>query len=188
MTAFVENMNELRAHHKSLLAGGKQLAARSFSMPSATALDDVSPDEAIALEELKSTAKMLATTQNQGMELSITKDAQDLSNAAGNAAATAAFKQQMNERRLYEKEQSEKNIDRIFDKAIEIGERHPNAQKAIMSTTEIIFNLFRLMSEKFNIFITKVIAETITWVKNAFADIKSTFSNIGGWIQGWFAS
>jgi hypothetical protein len=188
MTAFVETMNELRAHHKSVLAGGKQQPARSFSMPNATQLDDVSPDETIALEELKSTAKMLATTQNQSVELSITNDAQNLSNAAGDAAAIATFKQQMNERRAYEKEQSEKNIDRIFDKAIEIGERHPNAQKAIMSTTDIIFNLFRIMSEKLNAFITKVVAETITRVKNAFADIKSTFNNISGWIQGWFTS
>ncbi|UZM13171.1 hypothetical protein LZV00_21215 [Pseudomonas kielensis] len=181
-------MNELRAHHKSLLASGKPQAARSFSTPSPTALDDISPEDAIALEELKSTAKMLAISQNQSVELSITNDAKNLSNAAGDADATAIFKQQMNERRVYEKEQSEKNIDRMFDKAIEIGEGHPKAQKAIVSTTDVIFNLFRTMSEKLDIFTTKVLTDTVTWIKNAFTDIKSTFNNFSGWIQGWFTN
>ena len=94
----------------------------------------------------------------------------------------------MNERRVYEKEQSEKNIDRMFDKAIEIGERHPKAQKAIVSTTDVIFNLFRTISEKLDIFTTKVLTDTVTWIKNSFADIKSTFNNFSGWIQGWFTN
>ncbi|NBB32598.1 hypothetical protein [Pseudomonas sp. BC115LW] len=75
ISTFIETMNKLRAHHKSLLASGKPQATRSFSTPSPTALDDISPEEAIALEELKSTTKMLAITQNQSVELSITNDA-----------------------------------------------------------------------------------------------------------------
>lgn len=186
MTAFLETMNELRAYHKSQLASGNQRTPRTFAVPSADTLGELTPEATIALEELKTTAKMAAITQNQSTELTITKDAQDLSNSGNDAGATVLFKQKMNERREYEKEQSKKNIDRIFDAAIEIGERHPTAQNAIVSITDIISALFRAMSEKLNVFITKVVAEIMTWVKNAFADIKSTFSNFEGWIQGWF--
>jgi phenylalanyl-tRNA synthetase alpha subunit len=186
MTAFVQVMNELRDYHKNKLAGGHAIAPQRRSLSSISTVSEVTPEVARELDALQKMSKELAETQNESMELSIINDAQALSNAGGSQSATEAFKQKMNERREREKTLSAENIDKIFDSAIKIGERHPAAQDAIVSVSELISGLFREMSKLFNDFIIKVVAKVTIWIQTAFEDIKNTFGNISGWIRGWF--
>ncbi|KDD66981.1 hypothetical protein V466_22025 [Pseudomonas mandelii PD30] len=206
MSHFVQTMNSLRAYHKARLTGRAAIAphmgviqtsndtdintativSRGITMSTVNGASDVSPEAALEIEALKAMSQKLAEEQNKNMEVSIINDAQALSNEGVTPGATEAFKQKMNLKREREKHLSAQNIDKIFDSAIEIGERHPAAQEAIVTFTELVTGLFREMSRVFNEFLAKVLSKVITWVKTAFQDIKNTFGNIGDWIQGWF--
>ena len=98
-------------------------------------------------------------------------------NSDKSASANKAFSEKMEAQRLATLKASEDTINAAFDKAVELGEKHPQLQDGIISTTNLIT---KGIIEAAN-FISNVVVEVVGKVVDALAAA-------WGWIKGQFAT
>ncbi|MFG0833726.1 hypothetical protein ACF8OI_09300 [Aeromonas bivalvium] len=190
MSSFALTLNDMRDHYKSNIKAGRQSRYHPkqehvvfFQSQARTSLSDNGQDVVQGLERY---AQSLGQEECATIETGITAETQTLKNDKVSTAAQDAFRAALERKRIEAKEQAAKNVDRIYDEALRIGEAHPEAQGAILGVLESVGTFFQALFDKIVTFISKIVANILEWVKNAWESIKSTFNTISAWVSGWF--
>ncbi|EAY25141.1 hypothetical protein [Microscilla marina] len=87
------------------------------------------------------------------------------------------FKQRMNEQRNKAKQNANQAIDKYIDKMIDVGERHPEAQNAIVAASDSILSFFSGLINGLVNFVTTLISNIVQWLETAFGHVKN-------WVEG----
>ncbi|MBY0430035.1 MAG: hypothetical protein K2Q10_02465 [Rhodospirillales bacterium] len=189
MSEFAACLNEIREHHKRNIREGKRVKYTPSEKSSRFFVNDnkaANEADHPAIAEFKKQGVELGKGEADNNQTGITSETQTLQNAGATQKAQSNFKEQLERRREAAKEQAVKNVDKIYDTALEIGTQHPELQNQVLSVTDIISGLFNKLFGKVADFISGIVKAVVEWLKNAWESIKNTFSSIGSWISSWF--
>lgn len=191
MSAFIDLMNEMRSHHKNMLG---ERTRRRFK-PSSKELSDIfysdydavlSESEKDSLEGLKYTSQTMGSDTAQGINDKITVSTGELKESGGTQKDIDDFRSKMERQRLEAKENASKNIDKVYDEAIKLGEENPNMQGAISSLMDVVGNLFNDLVSKIVDYVVGIVKSIREWLTRAWESIRSFFGGVTSWISNWF--
>ncbi|MFJ5507882.1 hypothetical protein [Pectobacterium jejuense] len=191
MSDFALILNDMRAHYKKNLGSGK----RQRYLPSekkhqvlffAAVPDNLNAESSDAIEQLKFTSQVSATDTSTGIQDGITVATGELKDKGASQPAIDDFKRKMEEQRKAAKENAGKNIDKIYDEAISIGEKHPASQTAILNLMDTVSQLFDDLVSKLVDYVVGIVKSVVEWLTKAWESIRSFFSGVGSWISSWF--
>lgn len=189
-TSFVKTMSELRAYHKNQCDHTRGARRQALVKPSyatfSTIQTALTPEEAAAVEGVKVTSQEVATVSTTGIQNQIKSDTDQYKDSGGGEVASDEFKKRMEQKREAQKDSSNKMIDDMYDKAIEVGEKYPGTQDAILSVSDKIMEFFAKLYNEVYFWISNIVEKFVEWVKNAIENIKTVFNRIANWIGGWF--
>lgn len=190
MSSFALTVNEMRDHYKSNIKAGRQSRyhpkQEHVSFFQSQAKVSLSANGQDVVQGLERYSQSLGQEESASIETGITASTQTLKNEKVSTAAQNIFKDELEKKRAQAKEQAAKNVDRIYDEALRIGEAHPEAQGAILGVLESVGTFFQALFDKIASFISKVVENIVKWVVDAWNSIKSTFNSITSWVSGWF--
>ncbi|HHS7809217.1 hypothetical protein FHG55_17330 [Pseudomonas jessenii] len=188
-TTFVTTMNALREFHKASCdhtPGARRQVLAKPVYPTVSALTSLTPEEAAAVEGLKEDSQRNGAVNTNEIQNQITADTERFKESGGGDAASEEFRKRMEEKRAAQKESSNKMIDDMFDKAIDIGEKYPATQGAILSVSDQIMAFFSKLYNEIYFWVSNIVEQFVEWVKNALENIKNTARRIVDWISNWF--
>ncbi|MGL6370244.1 hypothetical protein ACSZNB_11585 [Aeromonas hydrophila] len=190
MSSFALTVNDMRDHYKSNMKAGRQSRYHpkqeqvSFFQSQAKASLSANGQDVVKGLELYSQA--LGQEESTSIEAYITASTQTLKNNNVSTAAQNIFKEALEQKRAQAMEQAAKNVNRIFDEALRIGEAYPEAHGVIIGVLESVMTFFQALFDKVATFISVVLNSIVEWVVDAWNSIKNTFTSITSWISGWF--
>ncbi|WP_457969212.1 hypothetical protein [Acinetobacter calcoaceticus] len=199
MTNFVNVLNEMKEHYQNNINNGVAIpyypnlvedslglmeATNKYLVADANEFADNSVQD--KLNDLENKAKDLASNTASSIEEKIKKSAKDLKENNNSTSANSKFKDELNKIREDAKKQAIDNIDKIFDKAEQIGNDFPAAQNLILIAVQKINQLINDLLTKLIDYIVKIVKDIIEWLKMAWDSITSTFNAIKTWILHWF--
>jgi hypothetical protein len=111
-------------------------AKRSLGQRSREVDPEVAPEVANALEEIHSNAKYTMETQSTECQNNAREGGEAVKNANGYGPAVQSFKEKMEAQRDKTKSEVNKKIDTWYAQATDLGEKHPEAQGAILTGME----------------------------------------------------
>jgi hypothetical protein len=182
-------MNALREFHKASCdhtPGARRQVLAKPVYPTVSALTSLTPEEAAAVEGLKEDSQRNGAVNTNEIQNQITADTERFKESGGGDAASEEFRKRMEEKRAAQKESSNKMIDDMFDKAIDIGEKYPATQGAILSVSDQIMAFFSKLYNEIYFWVSNIVEQFVEWVKNALENIKNTARRIVDWISNWF--
>lgn len=188
-TTFVTTMNALREFHKASCdhtPGARRQVLVKPVYPTVSALTSLTPEETAAVEGLKEDSQRNGAVNTNEIQNQITADTERFKESGGGDAASEEFRKRMEEKRAAQKESSNKMIDDMFDKAIDIGEKYPATQGAILSVSDQIMAFFSKLYNEIYFWVSNIVEQFVEWVKNAWENIKNTARRIVDWISNWF--
>lgn len=189
-TSFVTTMNALRVYHKNQCDHTPGARRQALVKPSYATLSTIqaalTPEEAAAVEGVKVTSQEVATVNTTGIQNQIASDTEQYKESGGGEVASDEFRKRMEQKREAQKDSSNKMIDDMYDKAIEVGEKYPGTQDAILSVSDKIMEFFAKLYNEVYFWISNIVEKFVEWVKNAIENIKTVFNRIANWIGGWF--
>jgi hypothetical protein len=190
MSDFADCLYEMRNHYKTNAAEGRSThyvpSERFAKKFQASNLVGLSADDQQIVEGLQKLGQDTGQEDADYNQQAIAARTEELKGAGNTPAAQKTFKEQMEEQKKRAKDNAAQNIDKIYDEAIRIGEENPSAQGAIVSTMDVLSNLWDSLVTKIVDFVKDIVNKFVEWVKNAWESITSTFNAIGSWISGWF--
>lgn len=204
MSEFAAVLNDMRDHFKNNIKTGKAMRYSpkvngvSFSSELVGSETDgisfivgdnsasLSTDVQERLKDIETHAKVLAKEEASTIEDGLEQSTKKLTDANLTDAAKSTFAAKLDKLKKEAKEKSDKNIDKIFNAALEIGEAHPEAQGTIYFVLEKVGNLFHELMDKVVDFIVGIVKNVVEWVKNAWNTITTTFNSIKTWVSLWF--
>lgn len=188
-TTFVTTMNALREFHKASCdhtPGARRQVLAKPVYPTVSALTSLTPEETAAVEGLKEDSQRNGATNTNEIQNQITADTEQFKKSGGGDSAAEEFRKRMEEKRAAQKESSNKMIDDMFDKAIDIGEKYPATQGVILSVSDQIMAFFSKLYNEIYFWVSNIVEQFVEWVKNAWENIKNTARRIVDWIGNWF--
>lgn len=190
MSNFAARLKELRDHQVEVIQTGRKKRFTPSAEFTATVANDnrrtLSAEEEEVVAGLELLGQSLGKEEAAENEAAITKATQELKDKGNTPEAQKTFKEQMEAAREKSKDRALKNVDKVYDEAIKVGEAFPESQSAILSAVEKIDNFFTELFGKIVDFVVKIVDEIVVWVNKAWNEIKSTFNKIGNWISSWF--
>lgn len=190
MSDFADCLNEMRNHYKTNIAEGRSthyVPSEDFASKfQGNNLKGLSADDQQIIEGLQKMGQDTGQEEADFNQQAIAARTEELKGAGNTPEAQKTFKEQMEAQKQKAKDNAAKNIDKIYDEAIRIGEENPAYQGAIVSTMDVLSNLWDSLVTKIVDFVKDIVNKFVEWVKNAWESITSTFKAIGSWISGWF--
>ncbi|MBD8556929.1 hypothetical protein IFT84_20680 [Rhizobium sp. CFBP 8762] len=187
MTDFAAALQELKDHHINNIKQGK----RRYYVPSERVRKfyeleiNVSNDNKDIIE-LQNLSQDLGQQQSNDNRTAISSSTEAYQNAGATPAAQSTFSEQLEKQRQAAIEQAVDHVNKIYDKAAIIAEKHPDLQPLILSTLDTISKLFEELYNKLSDFISGVIDTIVEWLDHAWKTIKDTFNAFTSWISHWF--
>lgn len=185
MSNFANIMDEMRSHYKNNL-GKSTLSAYNLNLSQGSlslgGIASTDADNNPELKNLEKTSQELSLDTNFFIEDGVMASGEELK-ASGNSEA---FKEKMKKLREEAKRKAEENIDKIFNKAEELGNRHPSWQESILTVTNKISSWISQLFDRLVNTLVTFINTVVQWVENVVKSVKSAFNDIKHWISKWF--
>ncbi|MET1079069.1 MAG: hypothetical protein ABWY06_13735 [Pseudomonas sp.] len=190
MSDFTTVMNEMREYHKSALG---QARPQAF-VPSTAKLQTYLGAAAKAakgakgegLAKLKLLAQSLAQDESATIKNGIVGALEGYRKAGNGPAAVDAFKKTLEQQRDAAKSEASRDLDKLYDEAIALGEKEPGIQGAVAYQMGCISDFFSALFERISEFLTQAWESISTWLSEAWANIQAFFTNLWAWIASWF--
>ncbi|WP_439878844.1 hypothetical protein [Pseudomonas prosekii] len=185
---YIALLTEMRTHHKKRLQGN---AAGSVT-PSTPALQALYVNKVATkgasndpqIRALQRSAEEAGNEQANDAKAGISNATSSFEN--NGSTDTSGYTNELNKLGERDKQNTERNIDRLYDQAQEIIEKNPSIGDAVVGAMDQIGQFFSTLHHEILNFFMDVARNISNYRSQIWNKINNTFNTIFNWISHWF--
>ncbi|WP_405600180.1 MULTISPECIES: hypothetical protein [unclassified Pseudoalteromonas] len=190
--SFKSTIEEMRKHYLLQLGNTKRVTGFGLSRLRVASSSERSESENEELVEVMgdtvSNVQAMTSDFSATTQVSVNASSEEYINSNNSESDQARFKQQMEDRRKKALAASEKVINAAFDKASELGEKHPNLQNGILSVTDTMTQGIVSAANFVADIVIEVVGKVINALSKAWSWITDQFATAAKSIGNFFSN
>lgn len=183
----IKNLGQPFRRNLNLTRKAAGISARLDSHAAITTRDAAT--DAI-VDQLKNTVKSKGQSTSDTIQNSVTDSTTEyqkkLSSSSDASAASDDWLKDMDEEEKVAQTTAANNIHQSFNKAKELGIKHPEARSGIKAVMHGLSNFFNGIISKISEFLFNIADKVANFIKQAWEAITNTFNKVKDFITGFF--